>query len=91
MKKLVLSITIATLLGMGLTSCDPDVRKCYKFTYEVEILGSTRTIETYEWLSQNEAAAQTKKLETELGVKVSRTIANAHKTAEDCIGANLDK
>jgi hypothetical protein len=91
MKKLVLSIVLATAFGFALTSCDPDVRKCYKFTYEMEILGEIKTIETYEWMSRNEADAQKEKLETEYGIKVSRTIAKDHKVMEDCINANLDK
>lgn len=91
MKKVILSIAIASFIGLGLTSCDKDVRKCYKFTYNVEIGSSTTEINTYEWCSANEADAKKEALEEQLGVKVSRSVAKAHKTAEDCIAANLEK
>ena len=39
----------------------------------------------------NEADAKKESLEKQLGVKVSRSVAKAHKTAEDCIAANLEK
>lgn len=58
MKKVFLSIAIASFVGLCLTSCDKDVRKCYKFTYEIEIGNSTTEMITYEWCSANEADAQ---------------------------------
>ena len=58
MRKLTLSIALITLLGLGLISCDRDARKCYKFTYEVEILGVKTEVSTYEWCSANEADAK---------------------------------
>ena len=91
MKKVFLSIAIASFVGLGLTSCDKDVRKCYKFTYELEILGAKTEITTYEWCSANEADAKKDALEEDLGVKVSRSVAKAHKTPEDCIAANIEK
>ena len=91
MKKVFLSIAIASLVGLGLTSCDKDVRKCYKFTYEIEIGNSTTEMNTYEWCSANEADAKKETLEKQLGVKVSRSVAKAHKTPEDCIAANIEK
>ena len=91
MKKVFLSIAIASLVGLGLTSCDKDVRKCYKFTYEIEIGNSTTEVNTYEWCSANEADAKKETLEKQLGVKVSRSVAKAHKTPEDCIAANIEK
>jgi hypothetical protein len=91
MKKIVLSVAMAAFLGLGLTSCDKDVRKCYKFYYEIEFLGSKTEITTYEWCSANEADAKKDALEEELGVKVSRSVASAHKTSEDCIAANIEK
>ena len=72
MKKVILSIALVAFLGLGLTSCDKDERKCYKFTYEVEILGAKTEVSTYEWCSANEAD-------------------KSHKTAEDCIAANIEK
>lgn len=89
MKKVILSVAMAAFLGLGLTSCDKDVRKCYKFTYELEILGEEKEITTYEWCSANEADVKKDALEEELGIKVSRTVASAHKTSEDCIAANI--
>ncbi len=91
MKKVFLSIAIASFVGLGLTSCDKDVRKCYKFTYELEILGAKTEITTYEWCSANEADTKKDALEEDLGVKVSRSVAKAHKTPEDCIAANIEK
>lgn len=91
MKKVILSVAMAAFLGLGLTSCDKDVRKCYKFTYELEILGAKTEITTYEWCSANEADAKKDELEENLGVKVSRSVASAHKTSEDCIAANVEK
>ena len=91
MKKVVLSIAMAAFLGLGLVSCDQDQRKCYKFTYEVEILGAKTEITTYEWCSANEADAKKDALENEFDVKVSRTVASSHKTVEDCTAANLEK
>lgn len=91
MKKVILSIALVAFLGLGLTSCDKDVRKCYQFTYEAEILGMKTEITTYEWCSANEADARKETLENELGVKVSRAVAPAHKTAEDCAAANIEK
>lgn len=91
MRKLTLSIALITLLGLGLISCDRDARKCYKFTYEVEILGVKTEVSTYEWCSANEADAKKDNLEEQLNVKVSRSVAKSHKTAEDCIAANLEK
>ena len=91
MKKVFLSIAIVSFVGLGLTSCDKDVRKCYKFTYELEILGAKTEITTYEWCSANEADAKKDALEEDLGVKVSRSVAKAHKTPEDCIAANIEK
>ena len=91
MKKVVLSIAMVAFFGLGLTSCDKDERKCYKFTYEVEILGAKTEVSTYEWCSANEADAKKDALEKQLGVKVSRSTAKSHKTAEDCIAANLEK
>lgn len=91
MKKVFLSIAITSFVGLGLTSCDKDVRKCYKFTYEIEIGNSTTEMNTYEWCSANEADAKKETLEKQLGVKVSRSVAKAHKTPEDCIAANIKK
>ena len=91
MKKVVLSVATVALLSVGLTSCDKDTRKCYKFTYEVEIAGERNEISTYEWCSANEADAKKDNLEEQLNVKVSRSVAKSHKTAEDCIAANLEK
>ena len=91
MKKVILSIALVAYLGLGLTSCDKDTPKCYKFTYEVEILGAKVEIPTYEWCSANEADAKKEALEQELNVKVSRSVASEHKTAEDCAAANLEK
>ena len=91
MKKVILSIAMVAFLGLGLTSCDKDERKCYKFTYEVEIVGIKTEVSTHEWCSANEADAKKESLEKQLGVKVSRSVAKAHKTAEDCIAANLEK
>ena len=91
MKKVILSVAMAAFLGLGLTSCDKDVRKCYKFTYELEILGAKTEITTYEWCSANEADAKKDELEENLGVKVSRSVASAHKTSEDCVAANVEK
>ena len=91
MKKVILSIAVATFLGLCLTSCDKDVRKCYKFTYKVEIFDNVEEVSTYEWCSANEADAKKDILEEKLDVKVSRTIAKSHKTVEDCIAANLEK
>lgn len=91
MKKIILSIALVALVGLGLTSCDKDARKCYKFTYTVEILGVKTEVSTYEWCSANEADAKKDNLEEQLNVKVSRSVASAHKTAEDCIAANLEK
>ena len=91
MRKLTLSIALITLLGLGLISCDRDARKCYKFTYEVEILGVKTEVSTYEWCSANEADAKKETLEKQLGAKVSRSTAKSHKTAEDCIAANIEK
>ncbi len=90
MKKVILSIAMAAFLGLGLVSCDPDTRKCYKFTYEVEIGSSTTKMNTYEWCSANEADAKKEYLEKQLGVKVSRSIASSHKTVEDCVAANIE-
>ena len=91
MKNLTLSIALVALLGLGLVSCDRDARKCYKFTYSVEIAGSKTEVSTYEWCSANEADAKKENLEKQLKVKVSRSVAKSHKTAEDCIAANLEK
>jgi hypothetical protein len=91
MKKIVLSIAMAAFLGLGLTSCDKDVRKCYKFVYEIEIAGAKTEVPTYEWCSANEADAKKDALEEKLGVKVTRTVMKSHKTAEDCIAANIEK
>ena len=91
MKKVFLSIAIASFVGLCLTSCDKDVRKCYKFTYEIEIGNSTTEMNTYEWCSANEADAQKDALEEQFGVKVSRSVASSHKTMEDCIATNLEK
>ncbi len=91
MKKVILSIAIATFIGLGLTSCDKDTPKCYKFTYKAEIGNSTTEMITYEWCSANEADAQKDALEEQFGVKVSRSVASSHKTMEDCIAANLEK
>ena len=87
MKKIILSIAMVAFFGLGLTSCDPDVRKCYKFTYE---LGNV-SFNTYEWCSANEADAKKDTLEEKLDVKVTRSVVKSHKTAEDCIAANLEK
>ena len=78
MKKVVLSIAMVAFLGLGLTSCDKDERKCYKFTYEVEIAGLKTEVSTHEWCSANEADAKKETLEKQLGVKVSRSVAKAH-------------
>ena len=59
MKKIILSIAMVAFFGLGLTSCDPDVRKCYKFTYE---LGNV-SFNTYEWCSANEADVKKDALE----------------------------
>lgn len=91
MKNLTLSIALVALLGLGLVSCDRDARKCYKFTYSVEIAGSKTEVSTYEWCSANEADAKKENLEKQLKAKVSRSVASAHKTAEDCIEANINK
>ena len=91
MKKVILSIALVAFLGLGLTSCDKDERKCYKFTYEVEILGAKTEVSTYEWCSANEADAKKETLEKQLGAKVSRSTAKSHKTAEVCIAANIEK
>lgn len=91
MKKVFLSIAIASFIGLGLTSCDKDVRKCYKFTYKVEIANTQTEVSTFEWCSANEADAKKETLEKQLGVKVSRSVAKAHKTPEDCIAANIEK
>ena len=91
MKNLTLSIALVALLGLGLVSCDRDARKCYKFTYAVEIAGSKTEVSTYEWCSANEADAKKENLEKQLKVKVSRSVVSAHKTAEDCIEANINK
>ena len=91
MKNLTLSIALVALLGLGLVSCDRDARKCYKFTYAVEIAGSKTEVSTYEWCSANEADAKKEYLEKQLKVKVSRSVVSAHKTAEDCIEANINK
>lgn len=91
MKKVVLSIAMVAFFGLGLTSCDKDERKCYKFTYEVEIAGLKTEVSTHEWCSANEADAKKETLEKQLGVKVSRSVAKSHKTPEDCIAANLEK
>jgi hypothetical protein len=91
MKKEILSIAIVAFLCLGLTSCDKDTPKCYKFTYKVEIADKQKEISTFEWCSANEADAKKEALEKNLGVKVSRTIAKSHKTVEDCIAANLEK
>ena len=91
MKKVILSVAMAAFVSLGLTSCDKDVRKCYKFTYEIEIGNSTTEVNTYEWCSANEADAKKETLEKQLGVKVSRSVAKAHKTPEDCIAANIEK
>lgn len=89
MKKVVLSVATVALLSVGLTSCDKDTRKCYKFTYEVEIAGERNEISTYEWCSANEADVKKETLEEKLDVKVTRSVEKSHKTAEDCIAANL--
>mgnify|MGYP003309534664 FL=1 len=91
MKKIILSIALVALVGLGLTSCDKDALKCYKFTYTVEISGDKNEVSTYEWCSANEADAKKEYLEKQLKIKVSRSIAKSHKTAEDCIAANLEK
>ena len=91
MKNLTLSIALVALLGLGLVSCDRDARKCYKFTYSVEISGDKTEVSTYEWCSANEADAKKEYLEKQLKVKVSRSVASEHKTAEDCIEANINK
>lgn len=91
MKKVILSVAMMALLGLGLTSCDKDTRKCYKFVYEVEIAGEKTEISTYEWCSANEADAKKDALEEKLDVKVTRSVIKSHKTAEDCIAANLEK
>jgi hypothetical protein len=87
MKKIILSIAMVAFFGLGLTSCDPDVRKCYKFTYE---LGNV-SLNTYEWCSKNEADVKKDALEEEYGVKVSRSVVLEHETAEDCVAANFEK
>jgi hypothetical protein len=91
MKKIILSIALVALVGLGLTSCDKDARKCCKCTHTVEISGNKNEVSTYEWCSANEADAKKDNLEEQLNVKVSRSVASAHKTAEDCIAANLEK
>ena len=91
MKKVVLSIAMAAFLCLGLTSCDKETRKCYKFSYEIEILGAKTQITTYEWCSANEADAKKEALQEDLDVKVSRSIASEHKTSEDCVAANIKK
>lgn len=91
MKKVILSIALVAFLGLGLTSCDKDERKCYKFTYEAEILGAKVEVSTYEWCSANEADAKKESLEEQLNAKVSRSVERTHKTAEDCIAANIEK
>lgn len=91
MKKIVLSVAMAAFLGLGLTSCDKDVRKCYKFSYEMEILGVKTQITTYEWCSANEADAKKEALQKYLDVKISRSVVSEHKTSEDCIAANIEK
>ena len=87
MKKIILSIVMVAFFGLGLTSCDPDARKCYKFTYE---LGNV-SFNTYEWCSANEADVKKDALKEEYGVKVSRSVVLEHKTAEDCVAANFEK
>jgi hypothetical protein len=59
MKKIILSIAMVAFFGLGLTSCDPDTRKCYKFTYE---LGNV-SFNKYEWCSKNEADVKKDALE----------------------------
>jgi hypothetical protein len=91
MKNLILAVALTTGLCFALTSCDKDSRRCYKFTYEVEIANTKTEINTYEWCSINEADAKKDDLENKLGVKVSRSVVKKHKTAEDCIAANLEQ
>ena len=91
MKKVILSFAIVALVSLSLTSCDKDVRKCYKFTYKVEIANTQTEISTFEWCSANEADVKKETLEEKLKVKVSSSVAKSHKTAKDCIASNLEK
>ena len=83
MKKVILSIAMAAFLGLGLVSCDKDQRKCYKFTYEVEILGAKTEITTYEWCSANEADAKKDALCLSLGITLIRIKENDYLQNKD--------
>lgn len=92
MKKLFLSVLFAALVAPIFTSCDKDVRKCYKVTYEATVLGATTTLETYMWCSANELDAQIEELKkTDGSIKIKSKNATDHSTAEECTLANIKK
>ena len=58
MKKVFFAIAIATVLGLGLTSCDKENGKCYKVTYTAGVIGIGAEETAYEWLNEDQIATQ---------------------------------
>lgn len=88
MKKFILAVVLACVCGGIMTSCDKDVRKCYKLNYTVEVHGVKTEVTTYQWASANEIEPIIADIEKNFNVKVSKTVATSHKTLEDCAAAN---
>jgi len=91
MKKVFIAVALVATMGLTLVSCDPDENKCWKVTYNMEVLGIQTTVTTYQWCSENNLDAQIESWKKLGYTDIKPTSQSKYKTIEDCLAQNGSK
>lgn len=91
MKKAFIAVALVATMAWGLVSCDKDEPKCWKVTYNMEILGVSTQITTYQFCSKNNLDAQIAEWEKFGYTDIKTQAQPKFKTMEDCLAQNGSK
>ncbi len=88
MKKVFIAVALVATMGLALVSCDKDKDKCWKVTYNMEVLGVKTSVTTYQWCSRNKLDAQIEAWKKLGYTDIKTSSQSKYKTNIDCLAQN---